>query len=228
MKWFCKGNKKYACSVALFGIGIRSRVRLGDYSLALVLICCVFKWFWVLVKPKQISPALFLRSQRKYFSKMSCFSFITAAVIKQEHVIILRRCFRTRCFLHEHICFKMCSRYGLGSLGILKKAALDLSSLGFWEEHLWTLSAKIHQRCTPHTICQPRYDVNTHLFNWTFSLFMLQLICWQLWKSLLMSSNFKFKIKFKYSDAMSQYIYSTPVIKYSFDMLVFYISIFFF
>lgn len=61
----------------------------------------------------------------------------------------------------------------------------------------------------PHTICQLQYDVNTHLFNWTFSLFMLQLICWQLWKSLLMSSNFRFKLK--ESDAMSKYIYSTPL-----------------
>lgn len=51
-------------------------------------------------------PLHFSRLTEKIFLEMSCFSLIKSAVIKQEHVIILCRCFHTRCFLHEDICLR--------------------------------------------------------------------------------------------------------------------------
>lgn len=57
-------------------------------------------------------PLHFSTLTEKTFLEKSCFSFIKAAVIKQKHVIILCRCFRSRCFLHEDILCKMDSCMG--------------------------------------------------------------------------------------------------------------------
>lgn len=92
------------CYVSLFGLGIKSYVGLGFNSLTFVLFCCVFNWFGVHDKPKQTSPALFYSHRGNMCFKRAVFSFLKAAVIKQEHVIILGRWFHARCFAHKDIC----------------------------------------------------------------------------------------------------------------------------
>lgn len=79
----------------------------------------VFKWFWVPDKPKQISPLHFSTLAEKICLEISCFSFIKAAVIKQEHVIILCRCFQ-----REDICLRCAKLFWT----LLAGPALNLSS----------------------------------------------------------------------------------------------------
>lgn len=110
-------------------------------------------------------PLHFLTLTEKIFLEMSCFSFIKAAVIKQEHVIILCRCFRTRCFLHEDICLR-CAATWTKLSGHCKRAALDLSS---------ELNTK-YKNLPSHTRCWPPYDITSHFTYLTCSLLML-LLC---------------------------------------------------
>lgn len=135
-------------------------------------------------------PLHFSTLAEKICLEISCFSFIKAAVIKQEHVIILCRRFRTSCFLHEDICLR-CAAVCAKLFPALLKGCLwperfhsELNTYGHWVQEFST-------SLPSHTTCWPSYDMNIHVSNWTCSLLMLRLLSWQLSPFALLSVNFK-------------------------------------
>lgn len=105
MKGFCKGNKNMLALLPYLVLALEAVLELDTVSSLSFSHVVHLNGFGCLTNQTKY-PLHFSMVTEKIFHKMSCFSFIKAAVIKQEHVISLCRGLRTRCFLHEDICLR--------------------------------------------------------------------------------------------------------------------------